>query len=105
LDFQSETFFNFQFLLLFNPFSLKNFSTRFYFQQDLDEQECVLGVYDCTEGFLTLARELFRHKTRPGAAKVAPYLRFLTDSIIRQFSQRTYADGTQMVLFLAHLFF
>uniref|UniRef100_A0A915DWS5 Uncharacterized protein n=1 Tax=Ditylenchus dipsaci TaxID=166011 RepID=A0A915DWS5_9BILA len=65
-------------------------------QQDLEEQECVLKVYDCSQGYLCLMQELFRHKTRPGANQMGPHLQFIVKSIICQFSSRSYKDPQQM---------
>jgi hypothetical protein len=69
------------------------------FQQDLDERECQLKIYDCTEGFLILLKELLSHKTRPNTQQISPYLQFIVGSVLCQFSTRSYEDANQMVSF------
>lgn len=70
----------------------------------MEEQECVQRVYNCSQGFLNLMKELFRHKTRPGTQKLAPYLQFISKSIICQFNLRSYNDSQQMVFIFFLLF-
>ncbi|KAI1727325.1 nucleoporins domain-containing protein [Ditylenchus destructor] len=65
-------------------------------QQDLEEQECAVKIYDCSYGYLSLMQELFRHKARPSVSQLGPHLQFIIKSIISQFSSRSYKDPQQM---------
>jgi hypothetical protein len=56
-----------------------------------------MKVYDCSQGYLELMKELFGHKTRPSAKQLEPHLQFIIKSILCQYSQRSYADVRQMV--------
>lgn len=67
-------------------------------QQDLDERESPLKIYDCSQGFLTLLNKLLTHKTRPGTQQISPYLQYIVNSILCQFSARSYNDIKQMWL-------
>uniref|UniRef100_A0A1I7XTQ6 Mediator of RNA polymerase II transcription subunit 5 n=1 Tax=Heterorhabditis bacteriophora TaxID=37862 RepID=A0A1I7XTQ6_HETBA len=63
-------------------------------QQELDERECTAKQYDTSIGFVHLMKALLSHSTIPEFA--APYLQYLTKSIVSQLSSRSYSDVSQM---------
>uniref|UniRef100_A0A914M5A3 Uncharacterized protein n=2 Tax=Meloidogyne incognita group TaxID=654580 RepID=A0A914M5A3_MELIC len=65
-------------------------------QQDLDSREAHLKIYDYSQGFLTLMKELLSHKARPSTQQIAPFIHFIVNSILCQFSTRSYSNITQM---------
>lgn len=65
-------------------------------QQDLDSREANLKIYDYSQGFLTLMKELLSHKARPSTQQIAPFIHFIVNSILCQFSTRSYSNITQM---------
>jgi hypothetical protein len=67
-----------------------------HFQTEFDEVECVNRTYDAAYGFLQLVRSLFSRRYLPDAKIVAPYVFFVSKTIICQCDSRGYESIQQM---------
>ncbi|KAK5979793.1 hypothetical protein GCK32_004050, partial [Trichostrongylus colubriformis] len=64
-------------------------------QKELDERECTEEMFDTSLGFVNVLRSLLSHKHIPIPEIAAPYLQYLTKSIVSQMASRSYKDIEQ----------
>uniref|UniRef100_A0A0R3PEP4 FA complementation group C n=1 Tax=Angiostrongylus costaricensis TaxID=334426 RepID=A0A0R3PEP4_ANGCS len=65
------------------------------FHKELDERECVEEMFDTSLGFVSILRSLFSHPYIAVPDFAAPYLQYLTKSIVSQMASRSYKDIEQ----------
>ncbi|KIH63054.1 hypothetical protein ANCDUO_06657 [Ancylostoma duodenale] len=61
-------------------------------QRELDERECAEEMFDSSLGFVHLLRSLLSHSHITIPEFAAPYLQYLTKSIVSQMASRSYKD-------------
>ncbi|EPB67452.1 hypothetical protein ANCCEY_13451, partial [Ancylostoma ceylanicum] len=61
-------------------------------QRELDERECAEEMFDTSLGFVHLLRSLLSHSHITIPEFAAPYLQYLTKSIVSQMASRSYKD-------------
>ncbi|KAE9416788.1 hypothetical protein Angca_009036 [Angiostrongylus cantonensis] len=64
-------------------------------QRELDERECVEEMFDTSLGFVSILRSLLSHPYIAVPDFAAPYLQYLTKSIVSQMASRSYKDIEQ----------
>ncbi|ETN82930.1 hypothetical protein NECAME_17598, partial [Necator americanus] len=66
-------------------------------QRELDERECSEEIFDTSLGFVYLLRSLLSHSHIVIPEFAAPYLQYLTKSIVSQMGSRSYKNIAQFV--------
>ncbi|VDO72146.1 unnamed protein product [Haemonchus placei] len=66
-------------------------------QKELEERECAEEMYDTSLGLVTVLRSLLSHTHIAIPEIAAPYLQYLTKSIVSQMASRSYKDIEQFV--------
>ncbi|XGW11331.1 hypothetical protein V3C99_012661 [Haemonchus contortus] len=64
-------------------------------QKELEERECAEEMYDTSLGLVTVLRSLLSHTHIAIPEIAAPYLQYLTKSIVSQMASRSYKDIEQ----------
>lgn len=77
-------------------FTVSRLFKLIFFQTEFDEVECANRTYDAALGFLYLVRSLFSRRYLPDVNVLAPYVFFVTKTIICQCDMRSYESVQQM---------